>query len=242
MHHAAYGLVEAASVEHISVALTHVLECHESVVLHWSGIAQKVEHIGCGSELYVRYGDHGDALRHGRHVIFHILLHEVADGVVFWCSPSCLAYGRVVVVTSEVWLYVAIVIVVGTRGETEVCAAMHHVVVEAHACIEIFLCLLCGRLGRHLDERFVPVVEPSGIEFRHHVGTHAAVILVYHLAEFVDVVLTVGCRQCTFYHAALEKPRTVGCEHRYVETFVEEYLAYLCTIFLVHLQRYVLAL
>ena len=69
---------------------------------------------------------------------------------------------------------------------------MHHVEVEADAGIEILLHLLGKGIGADLLERFIPVVEPTGIELCHHVGAHSTVIGVYLLLDGVDIVFAVA--------------------------------------------------
>ena len=194
------------AVKHIAEALAKVLKVQRFVGGHRFLLFQERKHVDGLVEIKLRKFDDGDTFGHLRNIVLHILLHEFADTHILFRCPSCLADGSVVVVGCEVGLYVGLVVVVRTSPEPEVRTAMHHIEIEVDAIVEILLRLAYGVLCRYAHERFVPMIEPSRIEFRHHVRSLAAVVGIDHLLQVFHIVLAVGGRQCSLNGSAFEKP------------------------------------
>ena len=231
----------AESVEHVALALIEVLHGEQSLALYGFRHGEHGEHIGTLTEFDGRDGDDGDALWHLGHVV-DVLHHERPQGTILRSGPACFADGRVVVVARQVGLDVAGVGEVGSRGESEVGATVDDVDVEAHAGVEIGLGDLHQVVDAGRHEGFVPVVKPSGIEFRNEVGAHAVVIFVDLLLQVGYVVFAVGAGEHALDVATVKEPVAVGCEGRCVEALFPKHVVHGVAVLLVHLFADVLAL
>ena len=235
-------LIEMTSIQYISIPLIQLFKSQGSIRRHGFLFFCKSKHIRNFIQLNRRYFDNRIRSRSFRNCIFNIFLDHIANRIILWSYPACLANRSIIIITGHIRLNITLLIIISTTRKTKIRTSMHHIEVERDIILQILLGLTSNSGSSYLRERLCPMRQPTRIKFCNHIRTFSVVILINHFFQILNITFAICRRQSSRSSPTLKKPTAIRSKQRYIKSCISQLLLDFSIISAMFFQRYILTL